>query len=177
MPNRLMANLASDFQTLTDQYETILNRCADEDRDPTEVEASTLEGLRSQMQPLGDRLVELRATDDRIMASRQAFANAPELPPSAPGSIVHVRSEPEVYRRDAHPAERFSFFRDLLHAQMDNDPEPRARLERHSMMLRAAGTTTTGTGIVPPTWLFEEFAIIAHGARPWADSLRSEERR
>jgi hypothetical protein len=40
------------------------------------------------------------------------------------------------------------------------------------MMMRAAGTTTTGAGIVPPTWLFEEFAIIAHGARPWADTLR-----
>jgi hypothetical protein len=27
-------------------------------------------------------------------------------------------------------------------------------------------------GVVPPTWLFEEFAAIAHGARRWADTLR-----
>jgi HK97 family phage major capsid protein len=166
-----MTNLAADFQTLTDQYENILDRCADEGRDPTETEAATLDGLRSQMQPLGERLVELRATDDRIVASRAAFTGAPELPPS-PGPLVHVRSEPEVYRRDAHPDERHSFFRDLLHAQLDHQPEARSRIERHAMMTRAAGTTTTGAGIVPPTWLFEEFAIIAHGARPWADTLR-----
>jgi HK97 family phage major capsid protein len=171
MGNRLMDKLAGDYRTLTEQYEAVLNRCADEDRDPTDTEAQTLDGLRSEMQPLGDRLVELRATDDRRLAAVRAFSDAPELPAST-GPIVHVRSEPEVYRRDAHPAERFSFFRDLLHAQMDNDPEPQDRLKRHSMMLRAAGTTTTGAGIVPPMWLFEEFAIIAHGARPWADTLR-----
>ena len=48
-----------------------------------------------------------------------------------------------------------------------------ARLERHDMQMRAAGTTyDRRADVVPPTWLFEEFAIIAHGARPWADTIR-----
>ena len=171
--NRLMTKLAADYQALTENYETILNRCADEDRDPTEAEASTLDGLRSEMQPLGDRLVELRSTDDRRLAAVRAFSDAPELPAGAgTGPIVHVRSEPEIYRRDAHPDQRFGFFADLLHAQLDHDPESRARIDRHNLQMRAAATTTTGAGIVPPTWLFEEFATIAHGARPWADTLR-----
>ena len=55
---------------------------------------------------------------------------------------------------------------------MDHDPDANERLRRHQIFNRAAGTTTTGTGVIPPTWLFEEFAIIAHGARPWADTLR-----
>ena len=55
---------------------------------------------------------------------------------------------------------------------MDHDPDANERLRRHQVYNRAAGTTTTGTGVIPPTWLFEEFAIIAHGARPWADTLR-----
>jgi HK97 family phage major capsid protein len=173
MPNRLMQRLAGDYQTLVDQYEAILNRCADEGRDPTDEEAGLLDGLRSEMQPLGSRLVELRETDDRRYAAVRAMSDAPDLPETrTTGPLVHVRSEPEIYRRDLPDGQRRSFFRDLLHAQLDNDTECRSMLERHSMMTRAAGTTTTGAGVVPPTWLFEEFAIIAHGARPWADSLR-----
>jgi HK97 family phage major capsid protein len=168
-----MQRLGADYQALVDSYEEILNRAADEQRDPTDAEAATLDGLRSEMTPLGERLVELRETDDRRLAAVRAMADAPELGTGAPtGSIVHVRSEPEIYRRDAPPEQRRSFFRDMLHAQLDGDVECRSMLERHSTMMRAAATTTTGTGIVPPTWLFEEFAIIAHGARPWADTLR-----
>src|SRR5215472_4649128 len=175
MPNRLMDRLANDYRSLTDQYEEIVNRCGEESRDPTDQEAAILDGLRTEMAPLGDRLIELRETDDRVFAARRAVADAPSMadaPINTTSSLVHVRAEAEVYRRDAHPAERFSFFRDLLQAQMDGDPESQTRLQRHQMMTRAAGTTTTGAGIVPPTWLFEEFAAIAHGARPWADTLR-----
>jgi HK97 family phage major capsid protein len=168
-----MQRLAGDYQTLVEQYETILNRAADESRDPTDDEAALLDGLRSEMQPLGERLVELRATDDRRLAAVRAMADAPDLPvTTTSAALVQVRSEPEVYRRDAHPSERFGFFRDILHAQLDADGDAQGRLARHNLMMRAAGTTTTGAGVVPPTWLFEEFAIIAHGARPWADTIR-----
>jgi hypothetical protein len=78
-----------------------------------------------------------------------------------------------VYRpADAGGGERVSFFRDLLHAQRDGDTEARSRLDRHGLQMRAAGTTASGAGVIPPTWMFNEFAIIAHGARPWADTLR-----
>jgi HK97 family phage major capsid protein len=169
-----MQRLAGDYQTLVDQYETILNRCADENRDPNDQEAANLDGLRSEMTPLGERLIELRETDDRRFAAVRAMSDVPDLPTRDTGNagLVHVRSEPEIYRRDAPPEQRQSFFRDLLHAQLDNDTDSAGRLQRHSLQSRAAATTTTGAGIVPPTWLFEEFAIIAHGARPWADTLR-----
>ena len=51
--NRLMQKLADDYRDLTEQYETILNRCAEEDRDPTDTESGLLDGLRTQMEPLG----------------------------------------------------------------------------------------------------------------------------
>jgi hypothetical protein len=38
--------------------------------------------------------------------------------------------------------------------------------------MRAAATTATGAGVIPPTWLFDEFAGAAHGGRPTADTLR-----
>jgi HK97 family phage major capsid protein len=171
--NRLMDRLTGEYRTLSDQYDEILTRCDDENRDPDDKEAANLDGLRSEMAPLGERLIELRETEDRRYAAVRAMAEAPPAPEAKSSTVVHVRSEAEIYRRaDAGGGERFGFFRDLLHAQMDADPEARARLERHAVMMRAAGTTTTGTGMVPPTWLFEEFAVIAHGARPWADTVR-----
>ena len=171
MANRLLERLGADYNQLFTNYDNILNRCHDENRDPDDNEVKLLEGLRSEMDPLGERIIQLRETEDRRQTTMTALADMPDR--QAGGDrmpVVQVRSEPELYRRD-NP-DRLSFFRDLLHSQMDHDRDAAARLDRHGLQMRAAGTTTTGTGIVPPTWLFEEFAIIAHGARPWADSLR-----
>ena len=172
MANRLLARLGNDFRTLSEQYDTILNRCDDEARDPSESEAATLVELRSEMEPLGARLIELREADDRRLAAVRAMADAPEVPESR-SLAVRVNAEPEVYRpADASLEVRHSFFGDLFRAQVAGDVEARSRLERHQLQMRAAATTTTGAGVVPPTWLFNEFAIIAHGARPWADTIR-----
>jgi HK97 family phage major capsid protein len=170
MTNRLLDQLGDQYRALSDDYDEILNRCVEDHRDPSEVEAGLLDGLRSQMQPLGERLIELRETDERRFAAVRAMADAPPVPDGIDRTVVHVRAEPEMYRRD-NP-ERLSFFRDMLHAQLDADPDARSRLERWNLQMRANGTTTTGAGVVPPTWLFEEFAAIAHGARPWADAIR-----
>jgi hypothetical protein len=87
--------------------------------------------------------------------------------------VVRVGREVATYAPpDARNGERVSFFRDLLHAQLDGDPDCRARIERHSLEVRAVGTNATSPGVVPPTWLFQEFAVLQHGARPWADQLR-----
>jgi HK97 family phage major capsid protein len=173
MPNRLLERLGNDYNELFARYDTILNRCHDENRDPDGNESTLLDGLRSEMDPLGERIIQLRETEDRRQSTVTALTDLPERDPGGGGErtgVVQVRSEPEIYRRD-NP-DRLSFFRDLMHSQLDHDRDAAARLDRHDLQTRAAGTTTTGAGIVPPTWLFEEFAIIAHGARPWADALR-----
>jgi HK97 family phage major capsid protein len=178
MPNRLLERLGADYDQLVGQYETILNRCADEQRDPNENEVGLIEGLRSNMTPLAERIMELRAIDDQRMNTATALTEIPDLgalsETRSGHAVVSVRSEELVYRSgvDASSAERLSFFRDLLHAQQNGDTEARSRLDRHNLQMRAAGTTASGTGVVPPTWMFNEFAIIAHGARPWADTLR-----
>jgi HK97 family phage major capsid protein len=121
---------------------------------------------------MGERIVQLRETEDRRNAT--AAALTPRAEQAAQGervSLVQVRSEADLYRKDGGP-DRLIFFRDLLHAQLDGDPECRSRIERHNLQMRATGTTGTGAGVIPPTWLFEEFAILQHGARPWADTLR-----
>src|SRR6516165_9088556 len=172
MANRLMDKLGADYRQLVEQYEGILNRCADEGRDPDDTEAANLDGLRSEMSPLGARLVELRETDDRRMAAVRAMSDAPAVPDASKLPVVHVRSEEMIYQPPDAGADRQCFFRDMLHAQVDREPDALARLDRHNLQMRAMGTTATGPGVIPPRWLFEEFAIIAHGARPWADTLR-----
>jgi HK97 family phage major capsid protein len=174
MPNRLLARLGTDYNDLFDRYDAILNRCHDENRDPDESETALLDGLRSEMNPLGERIVQLRETEDRRQSTVTALTDLPDTR-SEGGRlpVVQVRGEAELYRKpDASGLERRSFFGDLLRAQLDGDPDCRSRIERHQLQVRAMGTTATGPGVVPPTWLFEEFAIIAHGARPWADTLR-----
>lgn len=172
MANRLLTRLGSDYNELFERYDAILNRCHDENRDPDESETSLLDGLRSEMDPLGERIVQLRETEDRRQSTITALADLPDNPRSG-GQLVQVRSEADVYRRaDAAGGERLSFFRDLLHAQLDGDPDSRSRIERHNLQMRAMGTSATGAGVIPPTWLFEEFAMLQHGARPWADTLR-----
>jgi HK97 family phage major capsid protein len=105
---------------------------------------------------------ELRALDRSVSASRSGG-----LP------VVQVRAEAATYAPpDARGGERVSFFRDLYGAQVVGDPDCRARIERHTLETRATGTTGTAPGVVPPTWLFQEFAVLQHGARPWADTLR-----
>jgi hypothetical protein len=171
MASRFMERMADEYKTLSEQYDTILNRCDDERRDPTPDEAQILDGLRSEMAPLGDLLIELRETDERRVAAVRAMSDAPPVPDTRHTSIVQVRSEPDVYQPPDSPQHR-SFFCDLFRAQIDHDADCRALIERHGLQMRAMGTTGTGPGNVPPTWLFNEFAIIAHGARPWADTLR-----
>jgi HK97 family phage major capsid protein len=163
-----MEQLAARYRGLVEEYEETLNRCADQGRDPDPTETAVLNGLRSEMDPLGERLVELRDTEERKWAAVEAMNRAPMGSAGAGTSLVQVRSEPELYRRDNQI--EISFFRDLLHA--GDDPDCRSRIERHNLQMRAMGTTGTGPGSVPPTWLFEEFAILQHGARPWADTLR-----
>jgi hypothetical protein len=104
---------------------------------------------------------ELAALDRSVSASRSGG-----LP------VVQVRSEAEVYNPpDTRGGPRLSSFADLYASQIVGDPECRSRIERHVQM-RAIGTTGTGPGVVPPTWLFQEFAVLQHGARPWTDTLR-----
>ena len=107
------------------------------------------------MAPLGERLIELRSTDERRTKAITAFTGPPSLPdiggPGGRQPVVHVRSEEAIYRpADASGIEYRSFFADLYQSQLGNDFEARSRLERHDMQMRAPSNTTLGAGAVPP---------------------------
>lgn len=200
--NRLLEQLRRQYGELVQQYDDILNRCATENRDPSESEAGLLEGLTREMEPLGERIVQMRDVDTRRLATMTALADYPavsgdddggddngdgtrtrssgsggpgaELITRAGGAgtpIVRIQGQEVVYRRDGGPAGDLSFFRDIVDAREGNG-DALDRIERHMTQMRALGTTTTGAGAVPPVWLPEEFAALARGSRPVADTLR-----
>jgi HK97 family phage major capsid protein len=160
-----MDQLAARFESLSTQYDAILNRANLEGRDllPSEV------GQAEEFRAVSERLCEVREEEERRTAGVRYMAGAPS---GSAAGMVHVRTEAAVYRKPDAGAPAPSFFRDLLHAQIGGDPDARTRIDRHNLQTRATGTTATGPGAVPPTWLFTEFAILQHGARPWTDTLR-----
>jgi HK97 family phage major capsid protein len=164
--SKLLNQLQADYNNLFRQYDEIVDTCHAQGRHPDGAEETELAQLRGEMDALGPRVLQLRSDEER----RASTVLAVPGDGSAGVPLVHVTREPEVYRRDM--VGEVSFFRDLLHAQIDFEPEARARIDRHSLQVRALGTTGSGAGVIPPTWLFEEFAILQHGARPWADTLR-----
>ena len=161
----MLDKLSASYAELDSEYERIINRCEVEGRDPTDAEMGRIGELRS----MSERLVEVKDIEMRKTAAVRFMANAPS---GSAAGMVHVRTEAAVYRKPDAGAPAPSFFRDLLHAQVGGDPDARTRMDRHRLQTRAVGTTATGPGAVPPTWLFTEFAILQHGARPWTDQLR-----
>jgi hypothetical protein len=138
---------------------------------------SRLDHLVTQAQAAAELWEQCASTGREPTEVEMRSLGLPGSPTGRPGvPVVRVRSESAVYNPpDARGGERVSFFRDLYAAHIGSDVEARSRIQRHQLETRATGTTGTAPGVVPPVWLFQEFAIIAHGPRPWADTLRRVE--
>jgi hypothetical protein len=71
--NRLLQRLSADYNESYRQFSDMLDRCADEGRDPDAREQGILDGLKADMEPLGERIVELRAVEDRRASTLTAM--------------------------------------------------------------------------------------------------------
>jgi Phage capsid family len=82
-------------------------------------------------------------------------------------SAVKVKSEPLTYTPDSP----HSFFRDLVQQHQDRDAAARIRRHQEEMESRdVAGTSGGGAaGVMPPTWLSDEYAPLMRAPRPFAD--------
>jgi HK97 family phage major capsid protein len=160
-----MEQLQQRFESLSSEYRTILHWANLENRDLLPAERARVEELNA----MSERLVELREVEDRRSAGVRFMDGASS---GSSSGLVHVRNEPAVYSPSDGRGPQPSFFADLFRSQYGGDPHAQDRIDRHKLQTRAAGTTTTGAGVVPPTWLFNEFTMLQHGNRPWADVLR-----
>jgi hypothetical protein len=95
MPNALLTRLGRDYNDLFARYDTILNRCHDENRDPDPSETMELEGLRWELNPLGERIVQLRDDENRRQSTVLALTPPGGIEPvSAPAGAPPGRRHP-----------------------------------------------------------------------------------
>jgi HK97 family phage major capsid protein len=146
--NKLIDRLGADYRSLSDQYDAILNRCDEEGRDPDAAEATLLDGLRSEMQPLGDRLIELRETDDRRTAAVRAMADAPAMNGDEAGTNVETRRRPPPLTVGA------AQLRSVMDA-LQNRTSYNAAVD---LQTRAAALTPP-TAVVPVWWPPVEYGV------------------
>jgi HK97 family phage major capsid protein len=156
VPNRLLERLGADFNGLFAEYDTILNRAHAEQRDLTDSEESQLQDLRSHLEPLGERIQQLRADQQRRDSTVMALggdgdsAVAAVQPGPGNGAVVPGRRHPlpalavgEVQLRSIMAA--------IESRQAYN--EPVAAIET-----RAAALTPAGA-VVPVWWPPVEYGV------------------
>jgi HK97 family phage major capsid protein len=150
MPNRLLERLGQDYKNLFDEYDQILNRCHAENRDPTSSEEGELTGLRSIMEPLGDRIVQLREDDDRRTAAVRAMT-------PAGGDVAASSAHPVPGRRHTPPPLRVGEMqlRAITSAITNRTPYHEAI---EPMQTRAAVMTPVGA-TSPVWWPVQEYGV------------------
>jgi len=119
---------------------------------------------------------EVASLDERIAKQEAVEARSAAIAESRKESKVAVFGGAVVTREamtyDKHSEN--SFVRDMIGAQLRNQPEAWDRLNRHAQEVavetRDIGLTNgTGGDFVPPIWLINEYAEFARAARVTAD--------
>lgn len=124
-----------------------------------------------------DREGQIKSLDERIAKIESAQQRSAEIAESrAAAGIGHAKvvSEPQTY---AEHGTR-SFVRDMINAQLRNDPQSWSALNRHMQEVaverRDVSRTDGGIGeFVPPLWLVDMYAGTLRAGRTTADRLTS----
>lgn len=118
------------------------------------------------------RITELADEDKRTNDAALAFRQA-----EMAGTRVKVNSEARMYEK----GNGRSYLQDLAKAQLFQDADARARLDRHAAEVRVDPeyrdlnrTDTTGGNFVPPLWL-NEYVELARAGRPTANLVTNLE--
>jgi hypothetical protein len=157
MPNRLLERLGADYRQLFESYDGILNRCHLEAREPTDAEETELSGLRSAMEPMGERIVQLRETEERKESVLRAVGGVGGLGEGGTADVVSGSGAAVPGRRHQMPSLVVGEpqLRSIM-AALENRTaysEPVAGIET-----RAAVTTPAGA-VVPVWWPPVEFGV------------------
>jgi hypothetical protein len=151
-----MQRLYDDYKGLCDQYDEVLGRADLENRDPSGDEAVILDGLRSEMQPLGERLVELREVEERRTAAVRAMD--PDGTSTRTGlEAVNGAGSPVPGRR--HPLPSLQVGEVQLRAIQQALENRTAYSEPVSGVETRAAITTPAGSVVPVWWPPVEFGV------------------
>jgi HK97 family phage major capsid protein len=147
--SRLLERLEGDYRQLFARYDTILSRVDAEVRDLTAVEEGELDGLRSEMDPMGERIQQLRADEERRATTL--------LGDGAAGGMAGAGGPVETRRRPPSLNVGEVQLRSILAAIQTHQPynEPVAGLETR------AAAVTPAAAAVPVWWPPVEYGVEA----------------
>jgi hypothetical protein len=147
MPNRLLERLTADYSGLEDRYQTIIDRIADEGRQPNEHDMALIEGLRSEMTPLAERVLELRAIDDqrretlRVMTSDGRDMSDPSMTSlvdgSGGGAPIQTRRRPPSLH--VGETQLRSFMEAIDQRRSYNEPIQGSKIENRAPVVTPSG--------------------------------------
>jgi hypothetical protein len=153
--SKLLDRLAADYRGLSDQYDEVLAGADLDNRDLTDAESVKLDGLRSEMAPLGDRLIQLKEDEERKSAAVTFMGDDGSksyLHPVAPG---HLEGAP-VQNRDRRRPPPLGVGETQMRAVVEALSERRAYSE--PVETRASVVTPAGAA-VPVWWPPVEFGV------------------
>jgi HK97 family phage major capsid protein len=172
--NPLLKSLQEKAEALRASMDEILTRAASESRDDlTEAETSNFEDAERQVKDLDERIAHLSNLElERAAAADLAAKVAEATGKTGAEAPAHVKSEQRTYS-EATP-ER-SYFADVFAAQVRNDPEAHARLNRHYQenLVERSGTVANLGEFAPPAYLVNDYMPLARSARPVANAIGS----
>ena len=145
-----------------------------------EADALVATGTDESFTAADTKLEEVRALDARIKTATEVEARAAAIKESqaaakvSPVGSAVITQEARTYDRD----ERNSWVKDMINAQIRNEPASWERLRRHAkedaVESRAGNTTLTSGGeFTPPAYLLNEYAGYARAKRVTANLLKN----
>ncbi|MEU7817064.1 hypothetical protein [Pseudonocardia sp. NPDC049154] len=174
MSNPYLARRRSEYDALRQSIEGIQNRAAQENRDLTPEELTSVRSQGEQAQTLAAEITDLTEIQNRHAAvaslaaevAQDAPAQAEETRTVRVGTTTTRDRDPGHYRKDGGR----SFFGDLFAARSLQDETAQRRLIEHNRALDMAGE---GPGVIPPVWMAEEFQELARQQRKVANAVRN----
>ena len=172
---KLLDQLVEERAEISTAQEGLVNRAADEERDLTETEDTSLKDLATRAVELDARIQELRDVQTANLEAaklRAEVAATDDSETRAVGNVV-VTNEPHTYSEHNRSV---SFFGDLYNMQYNNDIEASDRIRRHRQEMdieHRDGTTANYAGLVVPQYLTQLAAELSRAGRPFADQCTS----
>lgn len=173
MTNPYLVRRRADYDALRQGIEGIQARAAQENRDLTADELTSIRAQGEQAQALATEITDLTEIQNRHAAVAGLAADvAPETRSADTAGAVRLSGTTAVDRDPGHYVRHSgtSFFGDLFRARSLQDGEATRRLLEHN---RALNLVDEGPGVVPPKWMGEEFATLAKSQRRVAAAVRN----
>jgi HK97 family phage major capsid protein len=160
--NRLIETLREERNSLRAALTEITDKAATENRDLDDTENKNFEDLVARAEANAKRLEQLEQIELRTAAGYELSTKVD----AAAGKVrVENIKEADIYRAGGE----FDFLKDVVAVQLSGDFAARERLARHDAHMRSGVTTADMAGLIPPTYLTDLYAPLAHEGRPFAN--------